>query len=216
MTGVGSALVVALTAFLMGILAMHWQADHLLLWQSPLTHESLISAHSYYSNTLLAPVSSRAPFVTILHGAWTAGAILVVTKLLRGRKESNWLFDGASLFLYAASLLVYSTRVLPSLSALPALVPAPKANPADPADATLLPLRELASSNAVLAAALFGVVILQCGQYYSERLEERERTEESEARVARRRRRLAEIKKEQEGQAQTRSRTGVAATGTSS
>lgn len=78
------------------------------------------------------------------------------------------------------------------------MAPAPKANPADPADATLLPLRELASSNAVLAAALFGVIILQCGQYYSERLEERECVEEMEARVSRRKRRLAEIKKEQE------------------
>lgn len=53
----------------------------------------------------------------------------------------------------------------------------------------------MASSNAVLAAALVGIVVLQCGQYYSERLEEREAEEEMEARLTRRRRKLAEMEK---------------------
>jgi hypothetical protein len=69
----------------------------------------------------------------------------------------------------------------------------PAADPLDPLDLTLVPLRELASSNAVIAVALIGVLILQAGQYYSERLEERERIEEDEARVRRRRRRAEKL-----------------------
>lgn len=60
----------------------------------------------------------------------------------------------------------------------------------DPKDNVLMPLRDLASSNAVLAVALVGVLILQSGQYYSERLERRERVEENEARLRRKRRKL--------------------------
>lgn len=199
---------------------MHWLADHLLLWQSPLTHASVVSAHAYYSNTLIVPTPSTVPFARILHTGWIIGAFIVLAKLAKGRRESNWLFDGASLceygetigdvapsdcplalstsaVLYGASILVYLTRILPSLGLLsPAQLPTPPlADPSNPSDPTVLPLRELAASNAVLAAALVGVVILQCGQYYSERLEERERDEEMEARLARRRRRLAESNK---------------------
>lgn len=83
------------------------------------------------------------------------------------------------------------TPLFPGVNLLPALAPVPLANPDDPRDSLLGPLRELASSNAVVAVALLGIIILQSGQYYSERLEERERVEEDEARVRRRRRRAA-------------------------
>lgn len=73
---------------------MHWLADHLLLWQSPITHESLNSAHTYYANTVLR---MEAPFSAILHGGWMLAAAVVAFKILKGRRESNWLFDGASL-----------------------------------------------------------------------------------------------------------------------
>lgn len=106
----------------------------------------------------------------------------------------QWVHDtsGRSLSLLPSlNFRFYGPHLFTDLSHLPALSPAPQANPQDPRDSTLLPLRELATSNAVLAAALIGVVVLQSGQYYSERLEERERVEEEEARLARRRRRLA-------------------------
>ncbi|CAO1638681.1 unnamed protein product [Sympodiomycopsis kandeliae] len=192
MTGVTTGIVVGLTAFLMGTLSMHWLADHLLLWQSPITHESLISAHAYYSNTV---VSMQSPFNYILHAGWILAASIVLSKILGGRRESNWLFDGASLFLYIAAGVVYFGRIRQNLNVLPPLTPAPSADPQNPADPTFVPLRELATSNAVLAVALVGVMILQSGQFYSERLEERERIEETEARLTRRRRKLNELNK---------------------
>lgn len=165
---------------------MHWTADHLVLWQSPVTHDSLVSAHIYYTHTLaLIPPS----FSLIQKVIGTAAAAFIVFKALGGR-ESNWLFDGASLFLYGAAVLAQVQKVVPSIAELPPLSPEPKANPADPRDATLVLLRDIASSNAVQAAALVGVIILQSGQYYSERLERRERVEETEAKLRRKRRRL--------------------------
>ena len=114
-----------------------------------------------------------------------------------------------SAVLYGAVGLVYFQKIRPSESqrgvavsnsltpppgilALPTAA-SPAADPLDPLDLTLVPLRELASSNAVIAVALIGVLILQAGQYYSERLEERERIEEDEARVRRRRRRAEKL-----------------------
>ena len=77
-----------------GTLSMHWLADHLLLWQSPITHESLLSAHAYYSNTVLG---MDTPFAYALHAGWVLAAGVLIGKILGGRRESNWLFDGASL-----------------------------------------------------------------------------------------------------------------------
>lgn len=111
MTGLGTGLVISLSAFLLGVLSMHWTADHLLLWQSPITHQSLVSAHAYYSHTYginsgsFLPSSIRAGQGSaevkeqglVLHLAWALGCLLVLSKIFFGRRQSNWLFDGASL-----------------------------------------------------------------------------------------------------------------------
>lgn len=72
---------------------MHWTADHLLLWQSPITRPSLLSAQMYYANTL---VHMPPAFHTLHYVVGTSGAAILLSKALGG-KESNWLFDGASL-----------------------------------------------------------------------------------------------------------------------
>lgn len=76
-----------------GTLAMHWTSDHLLLWQAPVTRASLVSAHIYYVNTL---VNMSQRFHLLYSATATSGVALLVSKALSGR-ESNWLFDGASL-----------------------------------------------------------------------------------------------------------------------
>lgn len=112
MTGLGTGLVISLSAFLLGVLSMHWTADHLLLWQSPITHQSLVSAHAYYSHTYGVNSGSFLPSSVggtgkgsadvkeqglVLHLAWALGCLLVLSKIFFGRRQSNWLFDGASL-----------------------------------------------------------------------------------------------------------------------
>lgn len=91
---------------------MHWTADHLVLWQSPVTRPSLLSAHIYYSHTL---VSMPEYFIIGQYAVGTLGGVMLLAKALGGR-ESNWLFDGASLCecIDAVLLMFHSTRSSPS------------------------------------------------------------------------------------------------------
>lgn len=177
---------------------MHWTADHLILWQSPVTYDNVVTAYTYYQDTM---VDMPTIFRQAIHAVGTLAALLLISKALGGR-ESNWLFDGASLFLFGAAGLVYYHKVQPSLATLPPKAPSPGAAAVDGRDAVFAPLREIATSHTVLAVALVGVILLQSGQYYSERLEERERIEEDEARIRRRQRR-----REQEEKRKERART---------
>ncbi|KDN40443.1 hypothetical protein K437DRAFT_258667 [Tilletiaria anomala UBC 951] len=211
MGGFTSVTVVASAVFLMGTLAMHWTADHLMLWQTPITRQSLLTAHEYYHYTFS---DASKTFQSAIVGVACLGAGTAFVKILGGR-ESNWLFDGASLFLWAAIGVVLSQKVFPSIVALPPLLPLPEANPLNASDLLSILLRDLATANALIAAALVGVVLLQSGQYYSERLEERERMEELDARLRRRQRRLeheAHATKEKLETAQTGSSAAIAVT----
>lgn len=72
---------------------MHWSADHLVLWQAPVTRPSLLSAHIYYADTL---VDMPPLFNAVQYAVGIAGSLILILKAAGGR-ESNWLFDGASL-----------------------------------------------------------------------------------------------------------------------
>lgn len=91
---------------------MHWTADHLVLWQSPVTRNSLLSAHSYYANTM---VDIPPLFNALQYTVGIAGSFLLIFKAAGGR-ESNWLFDGASLCEWenrAQRAVSVLTRLLP-------------------------------------------------------------------------------------------------------
>ncbi|KAK0551005.1 hypothetical protein OC846_000131 [Tilletia horrida] len=202
MGGPATALVIGSTSFLLGTLALHWTADHLLLWQSPITSISLQRSYTYYAQSLI-PCLDSPPHSAILYGAGLLGSTTTLLKALGGR-ESNWLFDGASLFLFGSVGIVYYNNVLFNLRALPASWPQNSyklpstSSPVLGTDRIFLSLREIASSHAILAVALVGVILLQSAQYYSERLEERERIEEMEAKIRRRIRKRDLLIKEQE------------------
>ncbi|GAC94842.1 hypothetical protein PHSY_002415 [Pseudozyma hubeiensis SY62] len=159
--GLRTGLIIGTTSFLLGTLAMHWTADHLILWQSPVTYDSVVTAYTYYKDTM---VEMPSIFSKFLHAVGAAG-------------------------------LVYYHKIAPSLAALPLKAPSSGAAAVNARDAVFAPLREIATSHTVLAVALVGVILLQSGQYYSERLEERERIEEDEARLRRRQRRREQEEK---------------------
>lgn len=100
--------------------------------------------------------------------------------------------------LVAAVATLYKTKLLPRTSRspdtvidmLPSVTPPPAAQPLSFYAETLSALREVANAHALLAMALLGIVLLQCGKFYSERLQERERNEEVDARLLRRLRHL--------------------------
>ena len=87
--------------------------------------------------------------------------------------------------LVAAVATLYKTKLLPRTSRspdtvidmLPSVTPPPAAQPLSFYAETLSALREVANAHALLAMALLGIVLLQCGKFYSERLQERERNE---------------------------------------
>ncbi|KAL4400133.1 endoplasmic reticulum to Golgi vesicle-mediated transport protein [Malassezia pachydermatis] len=170
----------------MGVLAMHWRADHLMLWEANLTKENVTIALQYYASTIgIAPQRYAHRLMAI--GSIQIGILLL--KMFTGG-ANNLLFDGASLFLILASSVLFFSKIQPCIEALPPSVPPP---------ATLTPrqlqhwvalLRELASAHILLSMALLGVILLQCGKYYSVRLQERERNEEVDVRLVRRLRQL--------------------------
>ena len=159
-----------------GILTIHWHADY-ARWDDS---ASAIDALEYYVATMVhAPIKYTSVLVTF--GLAAVG--IFGTRIICGT-ETNLLFDGASLFLVAASGMLYANKILPNVAILPPTVPPPPAKPVD--DESSAALREIASSHAVLYIALLGIILLQSAKYYSERLEERERFEEVDARLTRR------------------------------
>ena len=152
---------------------MDLRADHLLLCQTPVTDTAVREALRYYvMNTAAAPV----PYAHVFMACLIAQMTLLGTKVVVG-SESNVLFDGASLFLVLASCMLCYARVQPNLDGVQGATTAQQAFGS---------LREIASSHAVISVALLGIILLQSGKYYSQRLQERERNEELDARLQRR------------------------------
>lgn len=96
--------------------------------------------------------------------------------------ESNMLFDGASLVLYTCGIVVYFANIIKGLR----IVSNGDYGATAIANGEELPeqvlgredsLKVLAASNTILALVLVGVLVLQAGQWYAERSQQRE-TEE--------------------------------------
>ncbi|WFD25489.1 hypothetical protein MNAN1_000449 [Malassezia nana] len=186
MIGVTVAALLASSCFLLGMLGMHWRADHLILWESNRTPESVLVALQYYVSTVGA---APTKYTSVLLTVGTIQATILGTKMLMG-SENNWLFDGASLFLVCASGVLYVNKIQPFVDALPSAMPPPQAFTPTFHLQMLALLRELASAHILLSMALIGIILLQCGKYYSVRLQERERNEEVDVRLVRRLRQL--------------------------
>ncbi|WFD21782.1 hypothetical protein MEQU1_000438 [Malassezia equina] len=186
MIGVTVAALLASSCFLLGMLGMHWRADHLILWESERTPESILVALQYYVSTVGA---APTKYTSVLLAVGTLQATILGGKMLMG-SENNWLFDGASLFLVCASGVLYVNKIHPFVDALPSVMPPPQVLTASHFQQTLAVLRELASAHILLSMALIGIILLQCGKYYSVRLQERERNEEVDVRLVRRLRQI--------------------------
>ncbi|KZS98916.1 hypothetical protein SISNIDRAFT_480508 [Sistotremastrum niveocremeum HHB9708] len=163
--GVRAAFVVVTTSFLIGVLATHFVADSLTLWQSPATDARLWAAAQYY--TLLAKAPSEMAFV--LAGITTFGATVILWSLFDGR-AGNLMFDGGSLFLYLSAISVYAYNVLPILTRnfinSPLSYGSIKEAPFP--DILKKPTLELASSHLVCSVAMTGVLLLQAGRYWAD------------------------------------------------
>ena len=93
------------------------------------------------------------------------------------------LFDGASLVLYMAGITVYLTNIVKGFRVVTAGIygDVTKANPGEISEEDGTDyisredtLRVFAASNTILALVLVGVLVLQAGQWYAKRAEEKE------------------------------------------
>ncbi|GBE82635.1 Shr3 amino acid permease chaperone [Sparassis latifolia] len=169
MAGLRMSIVVSTTAFLLGLLFTHWIADSLSLWKTPETQTdaSLWTAATYYSI-----LSRMPPTLAYVYAAITVlgGATLLWS--LRDGSAGNLMFDGGSIFLYATTVYVYISSVLPNFFAnftslsLPPLATSSSILPFPSALRT--PTLELASSHLVCSVTLTGVIILQAGRWWAE------------------------------------------------
>lgn len=72
---------------------MHWHADYILLWQGPVGQPELLQALHHYSNAI-GVWSDK--YMTVLLSIGTLQTMVLLFQIFVG-KETNWLFDGASL-----------------------------------------------------------------------------------------------------------------------
>ncbi len=120
------------------------------------------------------------------------GLLGLITKLYKP-SESNMLFDGGSLVLYMCGIVVYVANIVKGLRIvtqgtygrglanldIDELDNVDRAGYEEDTGESVLGrednLKVLSASNTILALVLVGVLILQAGQWYAERADERER-----------------------------------------
>lgn len=178
------------TSFFLGILFSLFPYDYPVLWSSiPTTaaHYDLVEAH-------LKLLHDSPNLITrILHIMCFLGLAGLIIKLYKP-SESNMLFDGGSLVLYMVAIIVYITNIVKGLRIVTdgkyGLVNLDELTQDQMDEINLAGfdretgntvlgrednLKVLAASNTILALVLVGVLMLQAGQWYAERSDERER-----------------------------------------
>lgn len=181
-------LIVCPTAFFLGILFSLFPYDYPLLWASsagPTTQAHLLQTEAH----LRLLHASPALIVRILHTMIFLGLAGLVTKLYRP-SESNMLFDGGSLVLYMCGIIVYVANIVKGLRIVTEGSYGSSSSSSSAADDAAAAgagggtdmvvgrednLKVLSASNTILALVLVGVLVLQAGQWYAERADEREK-----------------------------------------
>ena len=127
----------------------------------------------------------------ILHTVLGVGLLGLLAKLYKP-SESNFLFDGGSLVLYMVAVIVYITNTIAGLRMVEAglygvgiVTAGAKDRSGAELDGSEVKgdqvmgrednLKVLSASNTIMALLLVGVLVLQAGQWYAERADERER-----------------------------------------
>jgi len=170
------------TCFFLGILFAYLPYDYNVLWTEPATGRApyfdLLESHIKFL------YASPAIISRILNIVIATGLLGFLIKLFKA-SESNMLFDGASLVLYMAGITVYLTNIVKGFRVVTAGVYGDLDAARAAGEKIELEdgegyisredtLRVYAASNTILALVLVGVLVLQAGQWYAKRAEEKE------------------------------------------
>ncbi|PSN64911.1 secretory component protein-like protein shr3 [Corynespora cassiicola Philippines] len=170
----GAFLIIGPTCFFLGILFASFPYDYNVLWTTPADKELYFNVLEDHIKFLYAspPIISR-----ILHIVIGTGMLGFLVKLYGGG-EANMLFDGASLVLYVAGIIVYITNIVKGFRVVTAGIYGAAEHLEEGAPDDYISredtLRVFAASNTILALVLVGVLVLQAGQWYALRKEEAE------------------------------------------
>jgi hypothetical protein len=170
------------TCFFLGILFAYLPYDYNVLWAAPLggreQYFDLLEAHVKFLYAS-PPIISR-----ILNLAIGTGLLGFLIKLFKP-SDANMLFDGASLVLYMAGITVYLTNIVKGFRVVTAGIYGDMSRAHEVGEKVELEdgsdyisredtLRVFSASNTILALVLVGVLVLQAGQWYAKRAEEKE------------------------------------------
>ncbi|KAH8731329.1 Shr3 amino acid permease chaperone [Phaeosphaeriaceae sp. PMI808] len=175
-------MVVGPTCFFLGMIFAYLPYDYNVLWTSP------PEGRDQYFNLLESHIkfiyASPAIISRILNLVIGTGLLGFLIKLFKA-SESNMLFDGASLVLYMVGITVYLTNIVKGFRVVTAGIYGDSGAAAAAGEKLEVvdgedyisredTLRVFAASNTILALVLVGVLVLQAGQWYAKRAEERE------------------------------------------
>lgn len=180
-------LIVGPACFFLGILFSLLPYDYYVIWSLP---KSFPIGHAFDTQERhLRFLHSSPPLISRMVNIVVAVGLLGFFVKLYKPKETNMLFDGASLVLYMIALVVYLTNFVKGLqviatgvygdaSSASASTSAPGIDAATSSSAgpdfisREDSLRLMAASNTIMALLLVGVLVLQAGQWYAARSEE--------------------------------------------
>ncbi|KAF8444241.1 ER membrane protein SH3-domain-containing protein [Kalaharituber pfeilii] len=128
------------------------------LWTTvPAPEPVLLAIESHYRHLSLSPLVPR-----LLNFFIILGLSGFLSKLIFfSPRESNYLFDGASLILYLIALIMYGTNVIQGIK----IIETGNYGTEVPREETL---RVLGATQTMMALVLLGVLVLQAGQWYAE------------------------------------------------
>ncbi|KAJ8098845.1 Shr3 amino acid permease chaperone [Lipomyces tetrasporus] len=159
-----TSLILCSSSFLLGVLFVNWTYDHKTLWTPNPTAEVFALAKQHYTQLATEPVIIQHVFHTVVG----LGLLGFVIKLYKP-SESNKLFDGGSLVLFMAGLIIYLTNVRRGFFSVL------DGDWGDVDEQT--GINVIAASQVIIAFTLLGVLGLQVGQYYAEVQDDREQAE---------------------------------------
>ncbi|KAK9452000.1 Shr3 amino acid permease chaperone [Limtongia smithiae] len=150
-----TSLILCSTSFFLGMIFVNWTYDHGTLWMTAPAPEAFASSKQHYAMLASEPPVIRNAF----HFVVGLGLLGFVIKLYKP-SESNKLFDGGSLVLYMAGLIIYLTNLHNGFQSVLS------GEWGDVDEAT--GINVIAASQVIIALTLMGVLGLQVGQYWAE------------------------------------------------
>ncbi|KAL6709728.1 Protein csh3 [Coniothyrium glycines] len=171
-------MVVCPVCFFLGILFAQLPYDYNVLWNLPADRTEYFNLLEGHIKFLYASPLLVSRILNIVIGTGLLGFLIKLFK----PNEANMLFDGASLVLYMAGVTVYLTNIVKGMRVVTAGIygDISKAEPGEIVedDGDYISredtLRVYSASNTILALVLVGVLVLQAGQWYAKRAEEKE------------------------------------------